>query len=163
QLTWLDRLEAEHDNVRAALAWSAAAADRRSTGSAKAAGLGLRVAGALAWVWFVRGYWSEGRTWLAGAVARGGAGAALLPRAAALLRATALNQIGRLESAPGDHAQARAHYQASLAIGRAVRDKPTIAKALRGLGMCALFQSQRDFGRSEALLEESQALYQELR
>jgi predicted ATPase/class 3 adenylate cyclase len=155
QLTWLDRLEAEHDNFRAALAWSQAAADSRSTGSPEAAELGLRLAGALAWLWFARGYASEGCTWLAGALARG-------DTAPALIRATALNQLGDLEMWPEYNAQASAHYQASLTLGRAVRDKPTIATALRGLGMCTLWQPQPDYKASEASLEESQALFQEL-
>jgi hypothetical protein len=43
-----------------------------------------------------------------------------------------------------------------------VGDKPTIATALRGLGFCALWQSGRDFEGNEALLKESQALFQEL-
>jgi tetratricopeptide (TPR) repeat protein len=116
----------------------------------------LRLAGALAWLWFVRGHASEGCSWLAGALARG-------DTAPALIRATALNQLGDLERWPEYNAQARAHYQASLAIGRAVRDKSTIATALRGLGMCALWESQHDFEGSQALLEESQALFQELR
>ena len=156
QLQWLDRLEAEHDNFRAALAWSQATADSRSVGSAEAAELGLRLAGALARFWFVRGYWSEGRSWLAGALVRGAA-------APPLVRATALNWLGYLESEASDSASARTHYQASLAIGRSMGDKPTIATALRGLGLCALMQSMRDFGNVEALLEESLALFQELR
>jgi predicted ATPase/transcriptional regulator with XRE-family HTH domain len=156
QLQWLDRLETEHDNVRAALAWSQATADSHLTGSAEAAELGLRLAGALARFWFVRGYWSEGRSWLAGALVRGDA-------APPLVRATALNWLGYLESEAGDSASARTHYQASLAIGRSMGDRPTIATALRGLGLCALMQSMRDFGNVEALLEESLALFQELR
>jgi len=124
--------------------------------SAEAAEVGFRLAGALAWFWFVRGYWSEGRTWLAGVLARGDA-------APPLVRATALNSIGDLESQASDNASARTHYQASLAIGRAVQDKPTIATALRGLGLCALMQSMRDFGTIEPLWEESLALFQELR
>ncbi|MFL5800869.1 MAG: tetratricopeptide repeat protein [Roseiflexaceae bacterium] len=154
QLTWLDRLEAEHDNFRAALAWSQAAADGRSTGLAQPAEVGLRLAGALAWFWFVRGYWSEGRAWLAGALARGG-------EAPALVRATTLNWMGLLAWWPGAHATARAHYEASLSIGRALGDKHTIAAALRGLGMCALVQ-QRDYGGAEALYDESLALFREL-
>jgi predicted ATPase/DNA-binding XRE family transcriptional regulator len=156
QLAWLDRLEAEHDNFRAALAWSHATADSRSLGSAEAAELSLRLAGALAWFWFVRGYWSEGRSWLAGALVRGDA-------APPLVRATALNWLGDLESEASDSTSARTHYQASLAIGRSMGDTPTIATALRGLGLCALMQSMRDFGNVEALLEESLALFQELR
>ena len=155
QLTWLDRLETEHDNFRTALAWSAAAADGRLIGSAEAAELGLRLAAALAWFWFVRGSWSEERTWLAGMLARGAA-------APPLVRATALNQLGDLESKASNYTSAHTYYQASLTIGRVMQDKPTIAMALRGLGLSLLVQSMHDFGRIEPLLEESLALFQEL-
>jgi predicted ATPase len=52
QMQWLDRLDSEHDNIRAALEWSL------SEGRVEK---GLRLAGALAWFWERRGYWSEGR------------------------------------------------------------------------------------------------------
>src|SRR5262249_57100506 len=55
QREWLDRLEAEIDNLRAALAWSL------ESGPAEA---GLRLVGALGWLWNVRDYWSESRRWL---------------------------------------------------------------------------------------------------
>ena len=53
QREWLGRLEIEHGNLRAALAWSLATA-----GGAEA---GLRLAGALTWFWRMRGHVSEGR------------------------------------------------------------------------------------------------------
>jgi non-specific serine/threonine protein kinase len=56
QRTWLDRLEAEHDNLRTALEW---AVSTHSSGESAA-----RLAGALAWFWLDRGYASEGREWL---------------------------------------------------------------------------------------------------
>ena len=60
QAAWLDRLEREHDNVRAVLAWSL----ERGDGSV-AAQIGARI-----WrFWLYRGYLSEGRRWLARALA----------------------------------------------------------------------------------------------
>ncbi len=155
QLRWLNRLELDHDNFRAALAWSQATADSHSTGSTEAAEIGLRMASALAWFWFARGHWSEGRAWVEGALARGDV-------APALIRATTLNWLGEMERWPGYHVAARVHYQASLAIGRAAQDKRTIATALRGVGMCALWQQLRDFGSIESLLEQSKVQFQEL-
>ena len=61
QLLWQRRLEKEHDNVRAALAWSTQQAGR--------AVAGLRLVKALHLFWQRRGYWSEGRRWLGQAIA----------------------------------------------------------------------------------------------
>ncbi len=60
--TWLDRLEAEHDNLRAVLQWSEAAADAGDTGA--------RLSSALMMFWFVRGYFGEGRGWYERVLAR---------------------------------------------------------------------------------------------
>ncbi len=59
QVRWFDRLEREHDNLRAVLSWSMAdkeAGQRKETG--------LRLAEVLVRFWVVRGYLSEGYTWL---------------------------------------------------------------------------------------------------
>src|SRR5206468_2608990 len=61
QVGWLDRLEVEHDNLRAALAWSetlAGDADFR-----------IRLAGALGWFWRLRSHFNEGRSYLRSAIA----------------------------------------------------------------------------------------------
>ena len=52
---WLDQLEREHDNLRAALAWSQV--------TAGAGRMGLRMVGALFWFWMYRSYILEGRGW----------------------------------------------------------------------------------------------------
>lgn len=60
QLTWLKRLEAEHDNLRAALQWSLA---KENSDAA------LRLAGSVFWFWYLRAHWSEGLGWLEQALA----------------------------------------------------------------------------------------------
>ncbi len=55
QVEWLDTLEIEHDNLRAALSWSI---EREPEA-------GLRLAAALWWFWFYRNHWQEGRQQLA--------------------------------------------------------------------------------------------------
>jgi predicted ATPase len=64
QLTWLERLETEHDNLRAGLEWCRVEPDRNA--------VGLRLVCALGQFWTLRGYISEGRERLAGALAHQG-------------------------------------------------------------------------------------------
>src|SRR5262249_8030425 len=63
QLVWYARLEAEHDNLRAAIGWGAGDGTDRE----------LRLCAALAHFWLQRGHLGEGRDRLAGALGRGGA------------------------------------------------------------------------------------------
>jgi predicted ATPase/DNA-binding SARP family transcriptional activator len=60
QLTWLERVEREHDNLRAALAW-ALEGDQSD--------LALQLVGALEYFWQLRGYLSESQKWLEDALA----------------------------------------------------------------------------------------------
>jgi predicted ATPase/class 3 adenylate cyclase len=59
QDAWLERLETEHDNIRAALNWSLDGGDPV---------LSVRLCAALWWFWSNRGYWREGREWISGAL-----------------------------------------------------------------------------------------------
>ena len=65
QAEWLQRLEDEHENLRAGLDWSLVEA---------AAEAGLRFCGALQKFWFARGHLAEGREWCARVLAKAGAG-----------------------------------------------------------------------------------------
>src|SRR5947209_1862334 len=82
QGVWLDRLEREHDNLRAALQWTIEQGE--AGGSMEMA---LRLGGALRRFWWGRGHWSEGRNFLERALATGLAGTWIAPsvRAKALL------------------------------------------------------------------------------
>ena len=85
QTHWLDRLEIEHDNLRAALAWAIAARP----------GHGLvRLAGALWRFWWMRGHYREGRAWLEAALEQDAGSEAE--------RAKALYGAGSLATEQGD-------------------------------------------------------------
>jgi non-specific serine/threonine protein kinase len=140
QVAWLARLEAEHDNLRAALGWA------RERGEGK---MGLRLAGALWRFWWTHGHLSEGRRWLEETLKRG-------DRASAASRATALTGAGTLAWTRGDYAHATAPHEKCLVLRRALGDRSGIAHALGTLGNVA--HSQGDYGRATTIYEECLAI-----
>ena len=142
QGAWLARLEAEHDNLRAALAWM------RDQGPA---GDGQRLATALWRFWHLRGHYSEGQRWLE-TLATGDHGS---PAA----RAKALHGAGLLAHEQGEYGRAAALFEESLAVWRVLGDKPGIATAIRSLGN--VVYRQGDNGRAATLFEESLAVWRE--
>jgi len=156
QIIWADRLEVEHDNLRAALTW---AHDHGADDSSTPAGAEaeLRLAGALFWFWDMRTYHIEGRRWLEGALARTGAPA----RTAA--RAMALFAVGGITATYGDNVAGRAQLEESVAIWRELGDKRGLALALsfsNSLGWVALME--RRVAEARALFAEGAALWREL-
>jgi predicted ATPase/DNA-binding XRE family transcriptional regulator len=139
QTRWLDRLEAEHDNLRAAFAWSL---ERDPS-------LGVRLASVLWRFWANRAYYEEGWQALMAALS---AGSAALPAA----RAHALYGAAGLAFARGDVGQARALVDASLALAREVGDPALIVRALRDAG--ARRYEKGDRALANAFLHESLAL-----
>jgi len=144
---WLERLEVEHDNLRAALAWSR---EEEPKGE-----VGLRLAGALSWFWFHREYWSEWRGWLDGLLATQESARGRPERTAA--RAKALSGRGFLAWMQGDQAAARSRLEESVALWRELGDKQGLAQALRFLS--GSFESQGDYAVARPLAEESVALF----
>ncbi len=147
---WFDRLEADHDNLRAALAWATEQNEAETS---------LRLAGALWRFWAIRGYLSEGRGWLERAlslepITGAGDGAVLAPRA------KALHHLGNMDYDLGDYAQAQARYDASLAIRRELGDRGGVAASLNGLGLVAACTG--DYARARALHEEALAIRRSL-
>ena len=126
-LSWLDRLECEHDNLRAALGW---ALERDPD-------VALQLAGKLGLFWLVRGYAVEGRAWLGQVLARTGmpskpADDASAARAAA--KAQALLMIGAIGGAFSDP-NADAALQEGVALARQVGDQRVLAGALSQLAL----------------------------
>ena len=143
QQAWLDRLEAEHDNARAALAWSLTEGGDAASG--------LRLAGAFWRFWHLRGFLIEGRDWLAKLLAA----SSDVQQTRTEARAKALNGTGTLAKDQGDYGAARAMFEESLAIWRTLDRRRGIASALNNLGTLAY--SQGDYPTARALYEESLA------
>ncbi|MCC6792111.1 MAG: hypothetical protein IT336_10510 [Thermomicrobiales bacterium] len=139
QTDWLNRLEADHDNVRAALEW----VSRRSEPE-----LLLRLARSLSVYWLFRGPYEEGRTWLEQALAR-------RTETSPLLRRDALYGLGLLAVAQGDVVRAESCFGESLALTRANGDPEGVAFGWIGLGLMAM--QRRRFDLATTHLEEALA------
>ena len=140
QGSWLARLDTEHDSLRAALGW----AGERGAGEER-----LRLTGALWRFWYMRGHLSEGRRWLAIALAGSEQGSPAV-------RAIALIGSGALALQQGDYAPARVLHEEALALRRTLGDTQGIAAALNSLGNVAYRQG--DYARAATLHEEALAL-----
>jgi predicted ATPase/DNA-binding SARP family transcriptional activator/DNA-binding CsgD family transcriptional regulator len=138
---WIEMLEAEYDNLRAALSWSL---DRQE------AGLGLRLAAALRWFWYARGYLSEGRRWLEGSLS-------LSDLAAIQARAWVLNGAGWIAMFQGEFEAAQAFLDEALSLFRELEDEEGVASTLANLGFVAMLGQREDIP-VPALLEEAREL-----
>jgi non-specific serine/threonine protein kinase len=138
---WCERLEADHDNLRAALRWAAATGE---------AALGGRLAAALWRFWYAHGHWSEGRAWLEQALAR----EEDLPTPA---RALALLGAGALAYPQGDFPQGTAYLERAADLFRALGDQRGLGDALTNLGIAA--SNQADHEAAVAFHEEALAAF----
>ena len=139
QELWLERLEREHDNLRAALRWLL---------DEKEAELALRLEGALWMFWFTRGHSLEGWRWLEEAISLGGPPAA---------RAKALNGAGWIVMLQGDYGTAKTLLEESLALYRELKDEEGIASSLNFLGFVGLLGQREDIP-VPSLIEEAMRL-----
>jgi predicted ATPase len=144
--SWLERLESDEANLRAALAWCEARQDRVETG--------LRLAGALYFYWFLRGSLHEGHRWLQAMLARSDS----LDRS--IVRGRALSGAGWMAYFEGDLAATSSHQEEALSIFRDAGNKFEIANADSALGLVRL--SQGDIEAARSLFAESHSLAKEL-
>jgi predicted ATPase/class 3 adenylate cyclase len=153
-LAWLDRLEAEHDNLRAALSWSLDAHAGDAAGTSERAATGLRLAQALTPFWYQHGHATGGRRWLKRAIelASDDAGAPL---------AHAAHGLGVLLQQQGEDDAALPLFERSLAIWRDLGDQDHMAQELNSIGITRRCLGDLDTARS--LLEDSIAVARELR
>lgn len=140
---WLQRLDREHDNARAALNWFLERGDTEAA---------LRLATGLAAFWTTRGYRTEGLRWLSLTLAHEGTDRSL--------RAEALGEAARLAWFHGDYRRAISLSEEQLALVRDLGDRWRLARVLRDFGV--LLQHHKNLVRATALFEESLVLFREL-
>jgi predicted ATPase len=138
QATWLDRLELDHDNLRAALVWAAQEHD---------AEFALRLAGAVWRFWQFRGHIHEARQRLEAVLAMPGD----YPQA----RAKALEGAGGLAYWQNNMDTAQGFYQESLEILQQLGDERGVGYALYNLSFPYGMRAQPDYEKSGGLLEEA--------
>jgi tetratricopeptide (TPR) repeat protein len=146
QLQWLERLEVEHDNMRAALSW---ASERKEVVVA------LRLGGTLSWFWLVRGYHSEGRRWLEEALPMEGR---VLPE----VRAMALAGVGWLASQQGNLDRAQGACEEGLdLLAHQEREASEVKLSLLACSGWMAWERE-EYEQAKQLLEESLALSREM-
>ena len=143
QIIWLDRLDREQGNLRAALTWTIE--DDPATA--------LRLAAALHWFWSLRGHIAEGQRWLGDALAT--------PPTDARLRAKALAGHGRLLSRQGNHAAATVAFHESMAIAAGADDGANVAYAQLLLARGPVYAAG-EYTTMRALSQASLATYRAL-
>jgi predicted ATPase len=144
QAAWLDRLEAEKDNLRAALDYLI------QTGDAEWA---TRMGAALFSFWEQREYHTEGREWLERLLK--------LPKiASAKPYSSALFAAGVLACAQGDYESGFVHFKHNLEVARQANDRLCVAVCLNAWAV-----TTRDYGEvrsARALFEQSLEVWREL-
>ena len=143
---WLDRLQEDHDNFRAALEWAV------STGNAQEA---MHLGGSFWRFWQMRGHIHEGRARLEQILS--------LPASDEFPteRLAALEAAGGLAYWQADMEGAQRLYDESLALTRQVGDTRTIANAIYNDAFPMLV-NRTDLPKAKALLEEALPLFREL-
>jgi predicted ATPase/class 3 adenylate cyclase len=145
QKRWLDLLELEHDNLRAALRRSINAGDSST---------GLRLVGALWRFWHMHGHLAEGRRWAEAVLA--------MPASAGRTaeRAKALTALGGVAYWQEDLPVTRRSYEEALAIASELGDRSAEAEGLYNMAYPPAYEGDMD--GAVATLEQSLAMFEEL-
>ncbi len=146
QVQWMERMEQEHDNLRAALVWSKTAHGAEE--------ICLRLAGALGLFWEVRGHFGEGRERLSAVLSTEFAQGQTAARARLLARAA------ELAYRQSDYTATASLAKASLEIYRKIGDQQGIASMLIKSGNAAT--ERGSYAAASRFLEEALAIWREL-
>ena len=141
QVVWLDRLEADHDNLREALAFVLEQNDHEAA---------LAMGAALWEFWYIRGHVAEGLQWLDRSIT-------IAPPHPTPPLVQTLIGAGQLAHYLGESDRARAYLTRSLTLARALGNPVDIGLTLLELGIIA--EDEGDFAEATSILEEARALY----
>ena len=152
-LTWLNRFEVEHDNLRAALEW---ALDNQADKA-------LRLVGALGDFWVTRNYMTEARAWCQAVLTR----SAKLPppegeaaRARTVARVRVFSVMASAAITQGDHRAGRAAAEEGITLARQIGDSRQLARLLGTLALAAAFLGELTLARASA--EESETINRQM-
>ncbi|HEY4827596.1 MAG TPA: BTAD domain-containing putative transcriptional regulator [Solirubrobacteraceae bacterium] len=143
QAAWLERLDAEQANLRAASSWALANGEPE---------IALALGGALWRLWLTRGTGVTVQRELTEALASG--------RGEPGIRARALNAVGILAGAADDFPAAQSAFEEAIALAKSVGDRKQLARAVGNLGLVVSFLQQ--FDAALALYAEASDMWQEL-
>lgn len=155
QIVWLDRLEVELDNFRAALEWSLEHERHIEAG--------LRLAAALMWLWDLRDHKREGSNWLERVLSAEAhtRGSESLSQTRTLARAQAFNAAAFLMGVQGYFTKQDALATQGLELSRKLGDPGQRSKAFALWNLACVARIQQDYSRAHTLFEESLALYRQ--
>ena len=144
--TWLQRLEADNNNLRASLTWALEHEPETA----------LRLSSAIWRFWYARGYLTEGARWLEAALSA----TEQTEPGRRTTRAEALTGAGVLAHYQGQYGRAANLCGQSLALCRVLGDRPGVAAALHGLALVA--RAGGDFAMARTMYEEARRVHEEL-
>jgi predicted ATPase/class 3 adenylate cyclase len=148
QLEWLAQLDADYENLRAALEWAL---------NKETAEPSLRLCAALGRYWYLRTFWLEGSKWMKSTLSK----TAHNPtRAEKIARVQALNQDAELADQLDDLERMKASAEQSLALAQEVSDNRELAIARFEVAN-ALYR-RWDYENALPLLEQSYVEFQAL-
>lgn len=145
QKLWLERLEAEHNNLLAALHWCSAGIQSIDSS--------LRLAGALWCFWDLHGHYAVGRAELTAAISNA-------PQEPTAALARAFNAAGYLAYRQADYAKAEPLSERSLHIRQGLGDRAGLGRALHNLGNVA--HAQGNFTKAQGLYRTALAIHREV-
>lgn len=146
QIDWMDRLEEEHDNLRAALEWSMSKKD------ANLLQAGMGIASGISVFWLVRGHWNEAWNWMRQLLQ-----SPVSEDLSCSQKTHLLYAAGFLVKELGDIYRAKALFSQALSEAQSQGDQNSEAYALLGLGRTVMIEQFYD--QSEELIDQSLNLF----